>query len=78
MEYGNAENYESSSLERFREPLVMLEETILILGKFHSCGAGFVVVRHAIDLRADGRKPGLRMSSCCQILLFNVILSRIK
>jgi len=56
----------------------MLEETILILGKFHSCGAGFVVVRHAIDLRADGRKPGLRMSSCGQILLFNVILGRIK
>jgi hypothetical protein len=39
------------------------EEPILKLGKLHGCGAGFVVVRHVIDPRADGiapHQPGIK------------------
>jgi predicted Zn-dependent protease len=34
--------------------------------------------RAALDAKPNSGKPGLRMSSCCRILLFNVILNRIK
>ena len=61
-----------------RSPTVpLLEEPILNLSEVHRVRSILRRPHHGIDPGADGMAR-LRMSSCCRILLFNVILNRIK